>query len=42
MHIYQQLNPNDKINEKAEQKGTHRYKEHFDGYQMGQGLGSWV
>ena len=31
-----------KINEQAEQKQTHRYREHFDGCQMGGGLGRWV
>ena len=28
-----------KINQQAEQKQTHRYREHFDGGQMGDGLG---
>ena len=32
---YQQLNLENKINEQAEQKSTHRCKEHFDGCQMG-------
>ena len=28
-----------KINEQVEQKQIHRYREHFDGCQMGRGLG---
>ena len=31
-----------KINEQAEQKQTHRYREHFDSCQMGGWLGGWV
>ena len=37
----QELNFKNKINEKAEQKQTHRYREHFDGCQMGGVGGDW-
>ena len=30
------------INQQAEQKQTHRYRERFYGYQMGERLGGWV
>ena len=43
-YFYQQLNlkkKKTKINEAAEQKQTHRYREHFDSCQMGEGLGEW-
>ena len=33
IYIYQQLNLKNKINEQAEQKQNHRYREHFDGCQ---------
>ena len=39
IYIYQQLNLNNKINEQAEQKQTHRYREHFDSCQTGGGGG---
>ena len=42
INIYQQLNLKTKINKQAEQKQTHRYREHFDGCQLGGGLGDWV
>ena len=35
----QQLTLKNKINKQAEQKHTHRYKEHFDGCHMGEGSG---
>ena len=38
MHIYQQLILK-KQNEEAEQKQTHRYREHFDRCQVGGGWG---
>ena len=38
IHIYQQLNLK-QINEQAEQEQTHKYREHFDGSQMGGGCG---
>ena len=41
IHIYYQLNLK-KINEQAEQKPTHRYREHFRFCQMGERLGDWV
>ena len=31
-----------KINEHAEQKQKHRYREHFDGCQTGEGLRRWM
>ena len=31
-----------KQNKQAEQKQTHRYREHFDGCPKGGGLGKWV
>ena len=31
-----------KINKQEEQKQNHRYKENFDGWQMGGGSGEWV
>ena len=34
INIYHQLRQKNKINEMAEQKQTHRYREHFDGCQM--------
>ena len=34
-------NLKNKINKKAEQKQTHRYREYFDGCQMGGVLGGW-
>ena len=33
------MNLKTKINEQAEQKQDHRYRENFDGCQVGQGLG---
>ena len=36
------LTLNNKINKQAEQKETHRYREHFDSCQMGRGLGKLV
>ena len=38
MHICQQLSLKTKINEQADQKQTHRYREHFDGCQIGEGV----
>ena len=35
IHIDQQLNLKIKINELAEQKQTHRFREHFDDFSMG-------
>ena len=37
--MYQQLNLKTKINEQSEQKQNHRYRECFDGCQMGRVLG---
>ena len=34
-------NLKNKINKQAKQKQTHRYREHSDGRQMGQGLVGW-
>ena len=34
IYIYQQLNLKNKVNEKAEQKHTHKYRKHFDGCQI--------
>ena len=31
-----------KTNEQTKQKGTHRYREQTDGYQMGEGMGNQV
>ena len=31
-----------KQNKQTEQKQTHRYREHCEGYQMGGGAGEWV
>ena len=31
-----------KINEQTKQKQTHIWREHFDGCQIGEGLGGWV
>ena len=39
IRIYQQWNLKTKINKQVEQKQTHRYREHFDGCQVGEGLG---
>ena len=39
MAINWQLNLKNKVNEQAEWKQTHRYKEHFDGCLMGRWLG---
>ena len=36
------VNLENKINKQAEQKQNHRYREHFDGCQMGEGLGEWA
>ena len=41
IHIYKQLNLK-KTNKQVEQKQTHRYREHFDGYWRARGLWSWV
>ena len=38
----QQLNLKDKKMYKQKQNQTHRYREHFDGCQMGGELGGWV
>ena len=37
MHIYQQLNLKNKTNKQTEKKQNHRYRECFDGCQMGGG-----
>ena len=42
INIYQQLNLKTKINKQAEQKENHRYREDFDGCQMGGGSGGWL
>ena len=39
MHIYQQLNLKNKLS-KQEQRQSHGYGEHFDGCQMGEGVGN--
>ena len=48
IHINQQLNlkitknKKNKINKQVEEKQNHRYREHFDGCQMGDRLGAWA
>ena len=41
-NMFYQFNLKKKTNEEAEQKQTHRYKEHFDGCGMGGSLGGRV
>ena len=41
IRIYQQLNLKNKLS-KQEQRQSHGYGEHFDGCQMGEGVGKWV
>ena len=36
------MNIENKINEEAEQKQTHKYREHFDSCRMKMELGEWV
>ena len=42
INTYVSIIESKKVNKQAEHKHTHIYREHFDGCQMGRGLGNWV
>ena len=42
IHIYQQLNLKNKLRKQEKQRQNCGYGEHFDGCQMGGGVGEWV
>ena len=42
IHIYQQLNLKNKLSKPEEQRQNHGLAQHFDGCQMGGGVGKWV